>query len=224
MLMKAKRVGFHPPTPPSTRPRLSPPPILTRISTQWDRSRRRSSRRVAAAALDGMYGSGDCVSGRGRELPPQREYSPPSQAIVDSTPQVVRRRSLRSNPPSGLNLIGSELTVLTGQWTSTVGGNGPGIDSYLEYLLKASVLFNDDELRNAFDVLYSAILSINRFESYPGFVLPTGLHPRDCSQLPCQPQFPLGLCGGSASAGGGCGSSEGVSVGLVGSVQCLWDV
>jgi len=44
---------------------------------------------------------------------------------------------------SKLGLVGSAINVETGQWIDTTSHISTGIDSYYEYLLKASILFND---------------------------------------------------------------------------------
>jgi mannosidase alpha-like ER degradation enhancer 2 len=46
---------------------------------------------------------------------------------------------------SPLGLVGQEIDVETGAWTSDVSHVGGGIDSYYEYLLKCSVLLGDDD-------------------------------------------------------------------------------
>jgi mannosidase alpha-like ER degradation enhancer 2 len=47
---------------------------------------------------------------------------------------------------SPLGLVGEEIDVETGQWKSTNSHVGGGIDSYYEYLLKGSILFDDRDL------------------------------------------------------------------------------
>jgi mannosidase alpha-like ER degradation enhancer 2 len=47
---------------------------------------------------------------------------------------------------SKIGLVGEEIDVESGQWTSANSHVGGAIDSYYEYLLKSSVLFGDDEL------------------------------------------------------------------------------
>ncbi|HET7505718.1 MAG TPA: glycoside hydrolase family 47 protein [Kofleriaceae bacterium] len=47
---------------------------------------------------------------------------------------------------SPLGLVGEEIDVESGQWTSAASHVGGGIDSYYEYLLKGSILFDDAEL------------------------------------------------------------------------------
>lgn len=46
---------------------------------------------------------------------------------------------------SAIGLVGSEIDVETGKWTDTTAGIMGGIDSYYEYLLKASILFGDKD-------------------------------------------------------------------------------
>ena len=46
---------------------------------------------------------------------------------------------------SAIGLVGSEIDVETGKWTNTTAGIMGGIDSYYEYLLKASILFGDKD-------------------------------------------------------------------------------
>jgi mannosidase alpha-like ER degradation enhancer 2 len=47
---------------------------------------------------------------------------------------------------SALGLVGEEIDVESGQWTSQASHVGGGIDSYYEYLLKGSILFGDEDL------------------------------------------------------------------------------
>jgi ER degradation enhancer, mannosidase alpha-like 2 len=61
-------------------------------------------------------------------------YDRAKRAVV----QLYKRRS-----PVGL--VGSEIDVETGEWTNKTAGIMGGIDSYYEYLLKASILFGDKD-------------------------------------------------------------------------------
>ena len=61
-------------------------------------------------------------------------YDKAKNALV----QLYRRRSK-------LGLVGEEIDVETGRWTSPASHAGGGIDSYYEYLLKCSVLFGDKD-------------------------------------------------------------------------------
>ena len=66
--------------------------------------------------------------------------------------EVYKRRS-------PLGLVGTDINVETGKWTNTDAYVGSGIDSYYEYLLKASILFDDKECRKMYD---EAIVAINK--------------------------------------------------------------
>jgi Glycosyl hydrolase family 47 len=59
-------------------------------------------------------------------------YDKPKNALL----QLYRRRSK-------IGLVGEEIDVRTGEWTSRASHVGGGIDSYYEYLLKCSRLFGD---------------------------------------------------------------------------------
>jgi Glycosyl hydrolase family 47 len=61
-------------------------------------------------------------------------YDKAKNALV----QLYRRRSK-------LGLVGEEIDVETGRWTSPASHVGGGIDSYYEYLLKCSLLFGDKD-------------------------------------------------------------------------------
>jgi mannosidase alpha-like ER degradation enhancer 2 len=61
-------------------------------------------------------------------------YDKAKNALV----QLYRRRSK-------LGLVGEEIDVETGKWTSPASHVGGGIDSYYEYLLKCSLLFGDPD-------------------------------------------------------------------------------
>jgi mannosidase alpha-like ER degradation enhancer 2 len=61
-------------------------------------------------------------------------YDKAKNAVV----QLYKRRSK-------LGLVGEEIDVETGQWTSRASHVGGGIDSYYEYLLKCSRLFGDKD-------------------------------------------------------------------------------
>ena len=61
------------------------------------------------------------------------------------------------NRRSSLGLVGENINVQTGQWIDSVSHIGCCIDSYYEYLLKGAILFNDGELKNAWDESIAAI-------------------------------------------------------------------
>ncbi len=61
---------------------------------------------------------------------------------------------------SEIGLIGEGINVETGEWTDTRSHIGCCIDSYYEYLLKASVLFGDEEAKAMWD---SSLEAVNRY-------------------------------------------------------------
>ena len=76
----------------------------------------------------------------------QEYYDKAKRAVVE----LCKRRS-----PIGL--VGSEIDVETGKWTDVTAGIMGGIDSYYEYLLKASILFGDQECAHMWQESEAAI-------------------------------------------------------------------
>jgi mannosidase alpha-like ER degradation enhancer 2 len=64
------------------------------------------------------------------------------------------------NRRSKLGLVGSTINVETGVWTDSTSHISGGIDSYYEYLLKASILFGDPDIKMMWD---SSITAINTY-------------------------------------------------------------
>ena len=61
---------------------------------------------------------------------------------------------------SAIGLIGESINVQTGRWTDSISHIGCCIDSYYEYLYKGWLLFQDEELKNAWD---QSIVSIQKY-------------------------------------------------------------
>ncbi|XP_034924994.1 alpha-mannosidase I MNS4 [Populus alba] len=59
---------------------------------------------------------------------------------------------------SKLNLVGAHINVFTGEWTQKDAGIGTSIDSFYEYLLKAYLLFGDEEYLFIFQEAYAAAM------------------------------------------------------------------
>ncbi|KAM7485253.1 hypothetical protein LguiA_001262 [Lonicera macranthoides] len=59
---------------------------------------------------------------------------------------------------SGINLVGAHIDVFTGEWTQKDAGIGTSIDSFYEYLLKAYLLFGDEEYLFIFQEAYGAAM------------------------------------------------------------------
>jgi ER degradation enhancer, mannosidase alpha-like 2 len=67
--------------------------------------------------------------------------------------QLYKRRSK-------IGLVGDEIDVETGQWTSPTSHVGGGIDSYYEYLLKCARLFGDGDCRAMWN---ESIRAVNKY-------------------------------------------------------------
>jgi hypothetical protein len=61
---------------------------------------------------------------------------------------------------SKIGLVGSGINVETGAWTDLTAGIMGGIDSYYEYLLKAAILFNDQDCRRMWE---DSLAAINKY-------------------------------------------------------------
>ncbi|OVA13843.1 Glycoside hydrolase [Macleaya cordata] len=59
---------------------------------------------------------------------------------------------------SKLDLVGAHINVFTGEWTQKDAGIGTSIDSFYEYLLKAYLLFGDEEYLFMFQEAYRAVM------------------------------------------------------------------
>lgn len=64
------------------------------------------------------------------------------------------------NHRSPLGLVGSSINVKTGKWSDPVSHIGGGIDSYYEYLLKGSILFDDPDCKRMWN---STIEAVNKY-------------------------------------------------------------
>jgi len=76
-------------------------------------------------------------------------YEKAKRALVET----FRRRS-------SIGLVGEWINVETGQWTKTDSHISGAIDSYYEYLLKCSLLFNDPDCKKMWD---ASIVPINDY-------------------------------------------------------------
>jgi mannosidase alpha-like ER degradation enhancer 2 len=61
---------------------------------------------------------------------------------------------------SAIGLVGSVINVETGEWVNTTSHIGGGIDSYYEYLVKAWLLFGDEECKTMAD---DGLQAVNRY-------------------------------------------------------------
>lgn len=58
---------------------------------------------------------------------------------------------------SPIDLVGEQINIISGNWTNSTAHVGSCIDSYYEYLVKASILFKDSSYRNMWDVHQKSI-------------------------------------------------------------------
>ncbi len=58
---------------------------------------------------------------------------------------------------SEIGLVGEGFNISTGEWTKTDSHLGAGIDSYYEYILKCSYLFDDADCKQMWETHYEAI-------------------------------------------------------------------
>jgi ER degradation enhancer, mannosidase alpha-like 2 len=70
---------------------------------------------------------------------------------------------------SPIGLVGSSINVKTGKWTDPTSHIGGGIDSYYEYLLKASILFDDPDCKRMWNSTIDAVNKYVADEAPTGF-------------------------------------------------------
>ncbi|KMZ61171.1 mannosyl-oligosaccharide 1,2-alpha-mannosidase, family GH47 [Zostera marina] len=82
-----------------------------------------------------------------------------SRLTGDSRYEASALRALRMiwSMRSPLNLMGTTLDVVSGDWIEHSSGIGAGVDSFYEYLLKAYILFGNEEFWNMFKSAYIAV-------------------------------------------------------------------
>lgn len=97
-----------------------------------------------------------CTAGVGTFI---LEFGTLSRLTGDSIFEQVALKALHSlfNHRSKMGLMGNHLDVASGLWIAHDSGIGGGIDSYFEYLVKGSLLFNLPHLRSMFDELRKPI-------------------------------------------------------------------
>ncbi|XP_065179030.1 ER degradation-enhancing alpha-mannosidase-like protein 1 [Sycon ciliatum] len=99
-----------------------------------------------------------CTAGAGTLV---LEFGILSRLIGDPVYESVARRAVdtlwkRRHHDTGL--LGSEMHIDTGAWTSLSSSIGAGIDSFYEYLLKAYILFGKQDDLDRFNAAYSSIM------------------------------------------------------------------
>ncbi|XP_076471092.1 ER degradation-enhancing alpha-mannosidase-like protein 2 [Babylonia areolata] len=80
------------------------------------------------------------------------EFGALSRLTGDPVFEKVAMRAIRAlwKHRSAIGLLGNHVDVATGKWTALDSGIGGGVDSYFEYLVKGSFMFNIPELLEMF--------------------------------------------------------------------------
>ncbi|KAK3162094.1 hypothetical protein QOZ80_1BG0085310 [Eleusine coracana subsp. coracana] len=88
------------------------------------------------------------------------EFGVLSRLTNNTVFEQVTKKSVRGiwARRSKLNLVGAHINVFTGEWTQKDAGIGTSIDSFYEYLLKAYLLFGDEEYLYIFREAYKAAM------------------------------------------------------------------
>ncbi|KAL5542102.1 hypothetical protein UlMin_009812 [Ulmus minor] len=88
------------------------------------------------------------------------EFGVLSRLTNDPIFEQVTKNAVRGlwSRRSKLDLVGAHINVFTGEWTQKDAGIGTSIDSFYEYLLKAYLLFGDDEYLFIFQEAYAAAM------------------------------------------------------------------
>ncbi|CAM6113553.1 unnamed protein product [Calypogeia fissa] len=88
------------------------------------------------------------------------EFGILSQLTGDPVFRTLARNSVRGlwAHRSPLGLVGAHINVFSGEWTHKDAGIGTSIDSFYEYLLKAYLLFGDEEDLYIFKEAYKAVM------------------------------------------------------------------
>ncbi|XP_036959292.1 ER degradation-enhancing alpha-mannosidase-like protein 2 isoform X1 [Acanthopagrus latus] len=90
-----------------------------------------------------------CTAGVGTFI---LEFATLSRLTGDETFENVARRALRAlwKTRSDIGLVGNHIDILSKKWVAQDAGIGAGVDSYFEYLVKGSIMLQDEELLHMF--------------------------------------------------------------------------
>lgn len=99
-----------------------------------------------------------CASGAGSLL---LEFGLLSRLTGDSRFEFVARRAFFAlyMRRTDIDMLSMAVDSQSGNWLTALTGNGASIDSYYEYALKYSILFNDNDMMTVFNRLYRALKS-----------------------------------------------------------------
>lgn len=106
-----------------------------------------------------------CTAGIGTFI---LEFSTLSRLTGDPVFEDVARKALRGlwSTRSSIGLVGNHINVLTSKWVAQDAGIGAGIDSYFEYLVKGSILLQDEELLTMFKEFDKSIKNYTKFDDW----------------------------------------------------------
>lgn len=96
------------------------------------------------------------------------EFGALSYLTGDERFMVAARKALDGlwKSRSKLGLVGNHINVETGIWTAVDAGIGAGVDSYFEYLVKGSVLFNEPMLMDMFKEFSNSIYKHLKYDDW----------------------------------------------------------
>ncbi|KAL1021176.1 hypothetical protein UPYG_G00009780 [Umbra pygmaea] len=106
-----------------------------------------------------------CTAGVGTFI---LEFSALSRLTGDPVFEDVARKALRSlwKTRSEIGLVGNHIDVLSKKWVAQDSGIGAGVDSYFEYLVKGSIMLQDEELLSMFLEYDKAIKNYTKFDDW----------------------------------------------------------
>ncbi|KAG0958748.1 hypothetical protein G6F32_000022 [Rhizopus arrhizus] len=98
-----------------------------------------------------------CTAGAGSLI---LEFGLLSRLTGDEKYERAAKRALKSvwDKRSHLSLMGNVIDIQTGNWIHTASSTGAGIDSVFEYMLKAYILFGEEEYLDMFEEAYRALM------------------------------------------------------------------
>ncbi|XP_048840298.1 ER degradation-enhancing alpha-mannosidase-like protein 2 [Brienomyrus brachyistius] len=106
-----------------------------------------------------------CTAGVGTFI---LEFAALSRLTGDPVFETVARRALLSlwKTRSDIGLVGNHIDVITSKWVAQDAGIGAGVDSYFEYLVKGSVMLQDEELLSMFLEYNKSIKNYTKFDDW----------------------------------------------------------
>ncbi|KAL5195781.1 Alpha-mannosidase I MNS4 [Glycine soja] len=141
------------------------------ISTSSNTSNSKSSSDFKVRPSRSGTGHGSSLSSNSDAHKPRRKRRPKKkkkqfgQYLFSAPLSVIVFERVTKNAVCGLwawrsklNLVGGHINVFTGEWTQKDAGIGTSIDSFYEYLLKAYLLFGDEEYLYIFQEAYAAAM------------------------------------------------------------------